>query len=473
MMPASTLPPARRLLPLVLLALALLAACAGDPTPPDDPAPPAAPPLDTPAPPTPITPVPPADRTTDPQPTTTEPDPAPTPQPDPPPATPPPPPTDAPAAPYRLTFAPDEPIDLSPAVVYADIETDEVTVWVLPDAAPEIAVAPSGDFILWWEHWTAVPHLLRMDNGADHVLAADLQYHSVQEFGPNNTGFVAIAGNESKETVVFDRFGQPLTGLQDDGSALTAWAADGRTFAYAWEDTLRVTLLPEAAPDLSQPLFTIPLDAAVGLDWSPDGERLVVVTENIVRAFDRTGDLIWEAEGDFYGNPRWSPNGQLLTVVAANPDVRWFAASDRTYLFNRDGALLSLVPDANTCSGNPWTADSGGFRTVFFFIELDDRTPIDGGYRLTPIVGGHNLQSPSEAALAWAARRRDDGGFEIVLHDSRTSSARVVAVVADGTESLNFVNTANRSRDLIAWTGDGTRILFTVPASGPGGGCLE
>ena len=364
------------------------------------------------------------------------------------------PPAEAPIAPYRLTFAADEPIDVSPAAVFANTDSGEITVWAIPDAVQEIAVAPSGNFILWWEVGTHISHLLRTDSGIDRVLAVDIMLRSVREFGPNDAGFVAIGREDSRETIIFDAFGHLLVELQDEGAALTAWAPDGRTFAYAWGNTLHVTVLPEAASDPPEMLFTILLGAVVGLDWASDNERLAVVTQDTAYAFDRAGDELWQTPGEFYRNPRWSPDGQLLIVAASNPDS--------TYVFDRAGNLIREVEDANTCQGNLWAADSSGFFTLRAFIRIADRVPDAVGYL---------VQSPVDVRLVWAVERTNDGALAIVLHDRTSDSARSIAIVA-GEQSIHLVHTDNyRGDDVVAWTSDGTRIVFTIPA-GQHDGCL-
>jgi hypothetical protein len=232
---------------------------------------------------------------------------------------------------------------------------------------------------------------------------------------------------------------------------VTAWSADGDVLAYASDTALAATHVPASPGEPLADLFRFPLTDVRGLGWSPDNQRLAVVTSETVRVADRVGTQFCEAPGYYSGNPRWSPDGQRLTVSARG-------AYD-TYLFDHDVSLLWLALDATTCDGDPWSSVSGTF--TFDAFTITDSVDIPHGWY---------HRSPVEPFTTWISRwDQASSSYKISLYDLHDGSPRPFLRYQGG----HIVHTGlDIGREYITWTDNGTGIIFTTVWIGHGG-CLS
>ena len=316
-----------------------------------------------------------------------------------------------------MTFAAGETIDASPAVVFADLETLEAEAWVFPSADGEFAVSPAGSYVIY--NTADGFKLLRTDDGSVTSLGIG---EWPAELGPGDSGFVARDEQQFLGSL-FDGKGKWLRDLwlsDPEKPFVAAWAPDGRSIAITQigGDVPRVKL--EIWPELMSPsspvLFTrrASQETPLSLEWSPDSERLALVTSDAVRVFDRERTLLWTVEGEFFGNPRWSPDGAHLTVSAmpsmVGHDGAEVGIAPVTYLLTRDGVEVLRVTGAGSCAGDPWL-NASSFTAGRRLITTEGRISEYGG-RIPEIWLG-----PSEVGLELAA----DLGFHLPHFGSRTS----------------------------------------------------
>ena len=349
--------------------------------------------------------------------------------------------------PFRLTFAADEPIDVSPAVAFVDIASGEVTVWAIDDASPEFDVAPSGTYILWWADSTRALHLLRTDSGIDQVVFDERAWGITREFGPGDAGFVVdkpgSSGFSLRDTVIYNGHGRELLRLPYvDGSSF-AWSPDGALLAQSASGVLKVFEIPLTASDSARTIIEFP-SLPAELDWSPDGQKLASAAGGILRVFARDGALLWEFSGDRVDDPRWSPDGRLLRVHGAEYS---------TYLFDGTGALLQRAGDPNRCPGGRWLPDSSGY-IYELLVKPGGAEQLPDGFRVP--------NSPVDGTLRWSGQRGEIvGTTDILLHNSSEGSTRVIAIV--GGQGYHTSHLGG------SWTSDGMRVVFTMPEAGHGG----
>ena len=182
----------------------------------------------------------------------------------------------------------------------------------------------------------------------------------------------------------------------------------------------------------------------VALDWSPDSEKVALVSTLGVHVFDRTGALLWQYETkDLRGNPRWSPDGNHLYVYATTQ----LSGGERpdAYLFRADGELGARLRAGGACAGDPWLADASGFRIARYWMNDGPRV--------------------------WSV----DSGTLIEEHDPAPSPDLVVyGVQVDSDIGHNYVHlsltTVDGDLETILFTTDG-RFMFTTPSGGGRGGC--
>lgn len=307
-----------------------------------------------------------------------------------------------PDPPYRVTFARGETIDVSPAVVFADLGTLEAEAWVVPGADGEFVVSPAGSYVIY-----------RTGDGFKLLRTQDGSVNSLRisewpvEIGPGDSGFIA-RDEERFVGSTFTGSGERIRDLWlsvSDEPLIAAWAPDGQAVAISQINRLSVwpqldSPTPQTSFHFSGSSLTRP-----SLEWSPDSERLVLVTADAVRVFDRERTLLWTVEGEFTGDPRWSTDGAYLTV-SAMPEVAGRYGSEVgiapiTYLLTRDGAEVLRVTGAGSCGVNPWL-NASSFTAGRYLIttagDLDQYGgripeiwygPDEFGLELAPALGFH------------------------------------------------------------------------------------
>jgi DNA-binding CsgD family transcriptional regulator len=293
-------------------------------------------------------------------------------------------------APYRRVFAADEVIDVSPAVLFLrphaitpDSGVDEIEAWVFPahTMGGSFGVAPDGSYIIWYDG-----HGYRLFDTEDELDQGISASHLPVAFAADGAGFLAPTDADFVLTA-FDRSGERIGDLSrgwNCGRGAAAWSSQAiATAGYCdgplrlWIRTYEPGLIGQAS---SEPMFAdlVPHDSNVALRWSHDGERLALVTAGDVRVLDRTGQLLWEVsssdwpitihdttddvlfegDGGFWGNPRWSPDDQHL-YVHAMPGL----VAEVAYLFTADGRPLFrfISTGQHGCRGEVWVNDRAWF----------------------------------------------------------------------------------------------------------------
>lgn len=288
------------------------------------------------------------------------------------------------AAPYRVEFAAGEPIDVAPAVLLIDPDSGHTTAWVFDASWGEFGVSPEGDYIIWPDGEEF--HLLRTDTGDDRVVGG-LSGLPIS-YSANGDGFL---GHTHGGGILswFDAQGNGRGDLQigvDVGRGSQAWGRQAVARAgYCDRPTcnsqnvLSLWTRPvlsdgsigqaRSGPDF---ITTVPEFSPVSLRYSHEGDRLVLVTSDAVRVFDLTGAMIWEVQGRFHGNPRWSPDDRHLYVSE-------MGGGETAYLFSAEGAevLRFETGYAGGCAGEVWLDDS-----AFAFGEF--RVAVDGSIEELP-----------------------------------------------------------------------------------------
>jgi len=265
---------------------------------------------------------------------------------------------------------------------------------------------------------------------------------------------------------IFDAQGQEIRQLPTHNAHYgPAWSPVGGTLAHVGFDagqsgapntiTLYILPTPDEPPILvlEEP---IPSHSPLAVEWSRDGEQLALVTVDRVRVFTRDGELIWEAEGEFQGNPRWSPLGFLHVYGIAPIDSGVDEPLPYAYLFDPDGESMFRVRWFGACTSDPWLADGSGIRDGRYVVlttgELQDLGEERAADEVSPV-------NPQAAVLRWA--RDDDGGWQLGLASG------------DGIDPiLTVAPDPGRYRVDRPWTTDGRYVFSTDPAS-THGGCGE
>ena len=351
-----------------------------------------------------------------------------------------------PEPPYLEHFAAGEAIDVSPAVVFVDTETGDAEAWVIPGALSEFAVAPSGSYIAYLSGSPDDPqrHLLRTDDGADREIVADA-WPGPLTFGPGDTGFVATTQGGFALTA-FDGFGDSLGDLwlgANTGPTTAAWSPDGSLIAIAGysEDSLILRAsIREVGGDMVS-LTETGLDeiySPVALNWSPNSERLALVSSLGLSVFDRAGMKLWHFDSDeLRSNLRWSPDSQHLYVPSG------YGGSDGS-VFTADGVTVLRAKSAGVCFGDPWLADGSGFRVL--------RSRTDGSDRIYMLDG----------TVTEAAEQSD------LFPNPGRYGARVDGSIGHHFVHLPEYTAGGNWRDTLKFT-DGGRFVVTTPGIGHDG----
>lgn len=356
----------------------------------------------------------------------------------------------------------------APAVVLVDPLSGDATAWVLPERSVSAMVSPDGSAVFWEapppgaadRDVTARWHLLLTEDGSNRELEATSPPLAIS---PVTGAFVA--NTEASDAgrsgpAIFDADGSPLRALPAHGAHYgPAWSPVDTALAHAGFDagrdgdpnTVTLYVLPaiDAAPVviLQEP---IPAHSPFAIAWSRDGRRLAVVTADRVRVFGQDGVQLWEANGSFQGNPRWSPAG-LLHVYGSAPSEP--GVDERVlpyaYLFNASGEPMFRVRWFASCAGDPWVFAGSGIRDGRHVVLWTGMLRDLGAERARDAMPPPNVQAVS---LRW---REDDEG-----------SWRLSSVSGDAGEPLLTVAPKPGRFPLDqAWTADGRYVFSTVPSA--------
>lgn len=302
-------------------------------------------------------------------------------------------PTTPPQAPFRLDFGPGEVIDVAPAALFVG-PGGATTAWVFPDHdGSDLGISPGGRFILW-RHGGQV-RIFSTENGSDQAI----EVAEVVAYAPDDSGFIASNADDFIVSA-YDGAGRVVRSLWRGPGPRTA---DWGRFGIAIGGKGVATRVSVHRSDGSQTDYLVneASGGMLSLRWAPDGGRLAVVTGGWVRVFDLDGAQLWEQRGEFFGNPRWSPDGEHLFVNAMPA-----SGGDVAYMFTAEGELLWRYRSADqdawpgygySCLGDVWI-DQQTIGIGIVAISVDgtvedppsgtlDPTPGDLGIDVAPHLG--------------------------------------------------------------------------------------
>jgi len=312
--------------------------------------------------------------------------------------------------------------------------------WVLNErGARNIWVAEAPDF---------VGRRLTDYDDDDGQVISDLQFALggrglvyVRGGAPNRSGELpnptSIATGVKREIYVIDVAGgaprrlaegsAPLVSPQGNGLVLRA--SSGMRYIELAEDTTET--------DVEARLVAAPRGGMSGVHWSPDGGRLLFVsnrgTHSYIGVVELTGGAItWiDPSVDTDGSPVWSPDGARIAFVRVPARHR----------------MIIFAPDREA---PPWSirvadARTGGSKVVFTAPEGPGSVPTGVGTTMSPHISG---------GLIWAADDR------LVFPWERNGWTGIYSVSAAGGEPAELA-VGHFEVELVAATNDRDRLILT------------
>ena len=235
------------------------------------------------------------------------------------------------------------------------------------------------------------------------------------------------------------------------------FSADGRQLLSVGFDVNVQLSLFDWEKRLEQKLPSDRYDGAGGMDWFPDGRRVVYahVSGTSRQIWTMTPDGADRRELVSEGVSAWpaiSPDGRTLIFSSSRGDQvgLWRAEPD-----GNQARLLTKVIDATYVT----VAPDG--KSVYFASSMDGapatyRVPIDGG---SPAVVAHFFDragvSPDGRMLAGLYRETPRSAFSLGVLDADTG--KPVKVFSDFP--------ANIASGSIGWTADGSAVIYTTVGS--------
>lgn len=190
--------------------------------------------------------------------------------------------------------------------------------------------------------------------------------------------------------------------------------------------------------------------------WSPDGEKIAFIStrdgnhEIYIMNGDGTNQVrITHTPGSEHGIA-WSPDGSHLAYFLSD-------TSQELHITNIDGSeVISIPSNASPVSEPRWSRDGA---QLAFVSSIGDKADIytihaDGTElrRLTDTLGEHSSPawSPTEDRIAFASFTMSGNDFIGTLS----------LINPNGTGKTTILTTMNSDQAQLAWSPDGTRLVF-------------
>jgi hypothetical protein len=257
--------------------------------------------------------------------------------------------------PQHLTFAPGETIsaDGKAGIFYLDPKTGAAEAWVVPaNPAPDLGYYLAFSFTV----------------GGLSSDGSRFIYECKESRA--NSGPVPCGGSTHDVWYLFDTtsgrrttltaFDADLLTISPDGTTLFGETSDGLALAAADHpaDPRKVVLPPDAD------------GLRFDVNWSPGGDRLVLVDASLNLFLVRVGDATVTALGLRSYGAAWSSDGAKFAV-----GERVSENQSRLVVMDRDGEELWSKPMTTGGVGGTWSADG-----TLLYAEEQERAPAGAGY---------------------------------------------------------------------------------------------
>jgi Tol biopolymer transport system component/DNA-binding winged helix-turn-helix (wHTH) protein len=175
------------------------------------------------------------------------------------------------------------------------------------------------------------------------------------------------------------------------------WSPDGRELAFV-RLTEELEVVVATVADKSERVVATFPRWIWGMDWSPDGTRLVIATPPVQGAPARTVQIELEtgrvvpvfvpAPATSDRAPRYSPDGRRLAFLRTTDE-----GGEQIFVADLPSAIARPITEGGTSiAGLDWTADGRFIMTTMAGLqgyEMRRLNPEDGSQQILPVAAGH------------------------------------------------------------------------------------